>query len=172
MEIDPYKMQMMTAGRRLQYDRARIEEEPYTLCSQAVVRELETVLGRKTVAYLAGFSSMCEFASWLNGEGSQPRDDRDAVLRAALHALRYVVDFESVSSASAWFVVTNSNLEFDSPASTLRRRGFEARHDVVKAARTFVADALAAAERAAAVQTDASSRCRSSWSSPPTESSS
>jgi hypothetical protein len=128
------------------FDRARIEDEPYRLPVKRVVRELVDLLGRKTVAYLSGLNSVREVASWLGEDGSAPRDDREAVLRSALQAARYIVDLESSDSAAAWFVGTNSRFDFESPAAILREYGTARRADVVRAARAFVAEAIAAAE--------------------------
>jgi hypothetical protein len=82
------------------FDRARIEDEPYRLPIKNVVRELVDLLGRKTVAYLAGLNS------------------------------------------------TNPRFDFESPASVLRDRGMAGRTDVVRAARVFVAEAIATAQAA------------------------
>jgi hypothetical protein len=131
---------------RRAFDRARIEDEPYRLPIRNVVRELVDLLGRKTVAYFAGLNSVREVASWLSDDGSVPRDDREAVLRSALQAARYIADLESPDSAAAWFVGTNSRFDFESPASILRERGTSGRTDVVRAARAFVEEAISAAQ--------------------------
>jgi hypothetical protein len=130
------------------FDRARIEDEPYRLPIKNVVRELVDLLGRKTVAYFTGLNSVREVASWLSDDGSAPRENREAVLRSALQAARYIADLESADSAAAWFVGTNSRFDFESPASILRDRGTAGRTDVVRAARAFVAEAIAAAQAA------------------------
>ncbi len=130
------------------FDRARIEDEPYRLPIKNVVRELVDLLGRKTVAYFTGLSSVREVGSWLSDDGSAPRENREAVLRSALQAARYIADLESADSAAAWFVGTNSRFDFESPASILRDRGTAGRTDVVRAARAFVAEAIAAAQAA------------------------
>ena len=109
---------------------------------RSVVGELTDLLGRKTVAYLAGLNSVREVVSWLGG--AEPRPERDAVLRSALQAARYIALLESRASASAWFVGTNTLFNFESPAAVLRERGTGGRADVVRAARAFVAEALAA----------------------------
>jgi hypothetical protein len=120
--------------------------EPMRLPMQSVVRELTDLLGRKTVAYLAGLSSVREVVSWLGG--AEPRPERAAVLRSALQAARYIALLESRASASAWFVGTNTLFRFESPAAVLRERGMEGRKDVVLAAQAFVAEALAASKGA------------------------
>ena len=74
--------------------------------------------------------------------------DRLAILRSALQATRYISELESPMSAVAWFVGTNPRFDFESPATVLRERGMEGRADVVRAARAFVAEALAAVESA------------------------
>jgi len=138
-------------NRRL-FDAARIEDV-HRLAVREVVKELVDLLGRKTVAYLAGLNSVREVTSWLGDEGSRPKEDREAVLRSALQAARYIGDLESQDSAAAWCVGTNPGYDFESPAAVLRRRGMEGRSDVVRAARSFVADALAAHKAEAAFAT-------------------
>ncbi len=119
----------------------RIEEEPLRIPISAVAQELVALLGRRTVAYLAGLKSVREVAAWMTG--TSPHADREAILRSALQAARYIADLESADSASAWFIGTNARFDYESPASILRERGTEGRAEVVRAARAFVADALA-----------------------------
>jgi len=130
------------ATRRI--DLTRITEEPQRLPVRDVVRELVDLLGRKTVAYLAGLNSVREVTSWLTPDGTAPRDSREAVLRSALQAARMIADLESRDSAAAWFVGTNATFDFESPASILRERGTEGRAPVLRAARSFVVGAFAA----------------------------
>lgn len=118
--------------------------EPMRLPIRSVVGELTDLLGRKTVAYLAGLNSVREVVSWLGG--AEPRSERAAVLRSALQAARYIALLESRASASAWFVGTNTLFHFESPAAVLRERGIDGRKDVVLAAQAFVAEALAASK--------------------------
>jgi hypothetical protein len=125
------------------FNLSRIEEEPLRIPISAVAQELVALLGRRTVAYLAGLKSVREVAAWMTG--TSPHADREAILRSALQAARYVADMESADSAAAWFIGTNARFDFESPASILRERGTNARGDVVRAARAFVADALASA---------------------------
>jgi hypothetical protein len=128
------------------FDRRLADHEPLQLDIKEVVRELVDVLGRRTVAYLAGLNSVREVASWLSAE-TKPHRDRDAVLRSALQATRYIVGLEGRDSAAAWFVGTNPRFDFESPAATLRKRGSEGCTEVVRAAVAFVSEALSAASR-------------------------
>jgi hypothetical protein len=59
---------------------------------------------------------------------------------------RYIALLESRASASAWFVGTNTLFNFESPAAVLRERGTDGRAEVVRAAKSFVSEALAASE--------------------------
>jgi hypothetical protein len=110
-----------------------------------VVRELITYLERPPVALLSGVRSAREVSAW--AAGTTPRPERIHTLRTALQATRLIVDLEGVDSARAWFMGTNPHFAFRAPAQVLRDGGDDARTQVVRAAKDFVKEALAHAER-------------------------
>ena len=130
------------------FDPCRLETERLEI--RDVVRELVAILGsRRVVALLAGVSSVREVSAWMDEQEPQsPPAERAAILRSALQAARLIEDVESRDVASAWFVGTNPNFDFDSPARILRDRGAQGRTLVLRAAKAYVADALAHAETA------------------------
>ena|SRR5579875_4018840 len=122
------------------FDPARLEE-PLLMPIDEVVRELVELLdGQRVVALLAGVNSTRDVHAWMRRE-QPPRPERQSVLRSALQAARLITDLKSVASARAWFVGTNHNFDFDSPARVLRNGGDEGRIAVLRAARDFVAEA-------------------------------
>jgi hypothetical protein len=130
---------------RRRFDPHRIFDEPLTMPIAEVVRELITVLERPPVALLGDVKSAREVSAW--AAGTTPRPERVHTLRSALQAARLIVDLEGVDSARAWFMGTNFHFDFRAPAQILRDGGDEARAQVVRAAKDFVKEALANAER-------------------------
>jgi hypothetical protein len=98
---------------------------------------LQSALGQKLVAYLAGINDPKMVGRWSTGR-VQPRDAVNLRLREAYKATRMLVEAYDATTAKAWWVGTNTRLDDHAPAAALRNaQDPEAARFVAPAARAF-----------------------------------
>jgi hypothetical protein len=99
-----------------------------------VVRELETILGQRLTAVIAGVADAKAVGKWARGE-STPRADAEQRLRDAYYVTTLLLQMEAPSTVRAWFSGMNPELDDRAPALMLS----EDPARVLQAARTFLA---------------------------------
>lgn len=85
----------------------------------AVVRELETALGRQLVALIAAVSETKKVREWSDGR-VEPHPRRAYALRSALQALRTLKTRYDDNVARAWFIGMNHHLRHHAASELLR----------------------------------------------------
>jgi hypothetical protein len=88
---------------------ARVEE---------VADFLQSLLGRRLVAYIAGVKDAKTVSRWANGE-VEPRDEAAKRLRDAYQIALLLAEFDSPRIVKAWFFGLNPHLEDTSPAEVI-----------------------------------------------------
>lgn len=114
------------------------ERSSHTAATRAslpsVVGELESVLGQRLTAVIAGVSDAKAIGKWARG-GRSPRPDAERRLRDAYFVATLLLQAEAPSTVRAWFSGMNPELDDRAPALVL---GEDAAR-VLQAARTFLA---------------------------------
>jgi hypothetical protein len=106
---------------------------------RAIAGELESLLGAKLVAYIAGVTEARAVRQWGTGE-RVPRPDVREKLRTTLRAALMIAATDGPAVAQAWFQGLNPQLDDCSPARLLREGSLdEVGPDVLGAARAFIA---------------------------------
>jgi hypothetical protein len=99
-----------------------------------VVREVESVLGQRLTAVIAGVADVKAVGKWARGERT-PRTDAEQRLRDAYYVTTLLLQLETPSTVRAWFSGMNPELDDRAPALVLS----EDPARVLQAARTFLA---------------------------------
>lgn len=99
-----------------------------------ITKELESILGQRLTAVIAGVSDAKAVAKWARGERT-PRPDTEQRLRDAYYIVHLLLQAEAPSTIRAWFSGMNPDLDDHAPALVL---GEDAPR-VLQAARTFLA---------------------------------
>jgi len=99
-----------------------------------VVREIESVLGQRLTAVIAGVSDGKAVGKWVRGERI-PRAEAEQRLRDAYYVASLLLQVEAPSTVRAWFSGMNPELDDRAPALVLA----EDPARVLHAARTFLA---------------------------------
>ena len=99
-----------------------------------VVREVESVLGQRMTAVIAGVADAKAVGKWARGE-RMPRADAEQRLRDAYYVTILLLQAEVPSTVRAWFTGMNPELDDRAPALVLA----EDPARVLQAARTFLA---------------------------------
>lgn len=99
-----------------------------------VVRGIESVLGQRLTAVIAGVADAKAVGKWARGERA-PRADAEQRLRDAYYVTSLLLQAEGPSTVRAWFGGMNPELDDRAPALMLA----EDPARVLQAARTFLA---------------------------------
>jgi hypothetical protein len=105
--------------------------------TREAIAQLAEILGTKLVAYIAGVTETRAVREWIAGE-RDPRTDVQVRLRDALVIAKMIEKHDNASTAQAWFMGLNPQLEDRSPARLLRDGDEDARATVRGAARAFL----------------------------------
>lgn len=100
------------------------------------VRELQGVLSRRLVAYIAGVRSTKTVTRWASGETTDIRQPSVDRLRTAYEIMQLIGGYETPAVIHAWFTGLNPQLGDESPAQALHAGRLK---EVIGAARAFVA---------------------------------
>jgi hypothetical protein len=99
-----------------------------------VARKLESVLGQRLTAVIAGVSDAKAVGKWARGERA-PRPDAEQRLRDAYYVTTLLLQAEAPSTVRTWFTGMNPELDDRAPALVLGEDSAR----VLQAARTFLA---------------------------------
>lgn len=103
-----------------------------------IVAELQGLLGRKTVAYIAGVRDARALDRWMDGKPSE--GDTESRLRLTYQIATMLVAHEQPAVVQAWFFGLNPVLDDRSPATMLREGTLNAEgREVLAAAREYAA---------------------------------
>ena len=97
-----------------------IEREAVTTALPGIAAFLQSTLGQKLTAYIAGLTDPKAVGSWIKGE-TAPRPPADMRLRYAFKIVRMLVEAYDAETAKAWLFGTNTRLNDEAPAYLLRR---------------------------------------------------
>jgi hypothetical protein len=118
-------------------DPEQVSDEATRLGVAEIAGYLQSQLGQKLTAYLAGVSDPKMVGRWAGGK-VHPRDEREMRLRDAFKATRMIVSAFGTTTAKAWWVGSNTRLDDRAPASVVRRANDpDDLRFVVPAARAF-----------------------------------
>jgi hypothetical protein len=99
--------------------RGGLEHEATTLDISKIAAYLQTHLGQKITAYLAGLDNAKTVGLWISGNVA-PRDLPKTRLRYAYQAARLLTEAYDDETAKAWFFGSNTLLDDEAPAYVLR----------------------------------------------------
>jgi hypothetical protein len=109
----------MLIEKRLATDRGSIEREATTLDISKIAGYLQSHLGQKITAYLAGLDNAKTVGLWISGSVA-PRDLPKTRLRYAYQAARLLTEAYDDEITKAWFFGSNTLLDDEAPAYVLR----------------------------------------------------
>jgi len=109
-------------------------EAPGELPLPELTRALDTVLGPRLVAVVAGVRQPRAVKAWERGQ-HQPSPETETRLRAAWRVTQLLLEREAPDTIRAWFTGMDPFLDDEAPALMLRRDP----ERVVRAARSFLA---------------------------------
>lgn len=109
-------------------------EPPGELPLPELTRALDTVLGPRLVAVVAGVRQPRAVKAWERGE-RRPTPVAESRLRAAWRATQLLLEREAPDTIRTWFTGMDPYLDDEAPALMLRRDP----ERVVRAARSFLA---------------------------------
>lgn len=99
---------------------------------------LVTSLGRVITAYIVGVRNPKTISRWASGEVASVRDRySEERLLAAFQIVRFLMEYEGVSTIRAFMLGMNPDLNDASPADRLREGDYK---EVMRAAKSLVAD--------------------------------
>ncbi len=114
----------------------RIAHQEATRASVAVMAgELQTLLGQRLTAAMAGVRDPKAVGAWARGE-REPQAATERNLRNAYGIARFLLQVETPQTVRSWFVGMNPQLDDAAPAEILPHKPAR----VLQAARTFLAD--------------------------------
>lgn len=115
----------------------QVADEATRLSIEEVAGYLQAQLGQRLTAYLGGVSDPKVAGRWASGK-AEPRDAAQMRLRDAFQATRLVAEAYGAKTAKAWWVGSNTRLDDEAPALTVRyARTPDDLSFVVPAARAF-----------------------------------
>jgi hypothetical protein len=100
------------------------------------VRELQEMLTRRMVAYVAGVKDAKTVTRWATGEVTDMRSDSEQRVRTAYEIAQLLSQYESAAVVRAWFIGLNPHLDDASPAEAIHEGRLK---EALGAARAFVA---------------------------------
>jgi hypothetical protein len=112
-----------------------IHRQATRLSTPEIVGALQSVLGQRLVAVIAGVSDAKAVTKWARG-GRSPHPDSEKHLRDAYQIVQLLLERESSETVRAWFVGMNPDLDDQAPALVLCKDPV----GVLHAAREFLAN--------------------------------
>ncbi|MFD3503475.1 XRE family transcriptional regulator [Streptomyces sp. NPDC058676] len=99
-----------------------------------IARFLQDNLGQRLTARITNLSDHRQVGKWASGENA-PRPEAEERLRAALQVFHLIQDAESLSTARAWLIGMNPQLNDEAPLTVIAEGRYR---DVMVAARAYV----------------------------------
>lgn len=116
----------------------QIEHDGSVLSVTAIAVYLQTHLGQRVAAHLAGLSDAKQIGRYTRENGPDPSPSTERRLREGYKVVRMIVDAYDAKTAKAWLFGTNSRLDDEAPIDVLgNAAATESFTAVVRAARRF-----------------------------------
>ncbi len=117
-----------------------VMEQAYRLSTRVpldqAVRELQEVLSRRLVAFIAAVKDAKTVTRWASGAITDARHESEQRIRVAYEIMQLIGHYDSPAVVRAWFIGLNPQLGDVSPAEAIHEGRLK---EAVSAARAFVA---------------------------------